>query len=346
MDGAVRAIIEAIHASPSQAVLYVTGGASQALGWLMSVPGSSNTILEVLVPYSRASMAQLLGKFPTQFASRHTAEELALLAYNRGTQLSKTGTPVIGLGFTGSLVGAQPKRGDHRFYLSTRTSNRLWTSEVTLSKGLRDREQEDKVSSCSVVSAVADACGATSAPISMLTESEVPYECERIFNEDQELQQLIEGHICMKIYPFMHDENNSNSERKIILSGSFNPLHEGHLKLLEVASSMYPDAYPCFEISAVNADKPPLTVSQIKERVEQFKKPKYYGGVYERMVETLVVCKKDGCIFLVGGRNVNGVFKVLEDFPMPSELKGLFVSIPEEKFRLDISSTEIREKLR
>lgn len=28
----------------------------------------------------------------------------------------------------------------------------------------------------------------------------------------------------------------STAERKIILSGSFNPLHEGHMKLLEVAT--------------------------------------------------------------------------------------------------------------
>lgn len=32
------------------------------------------------------------------------------------------------------------------------------------------------------------------------------------------------------------------------------------------------DGYPCFEISAVNADKPPLLVSQIKDRVKQFEK--------------------------------------------------------------------------
>jgi len=32
------------------------------------------------------------------------------------------------------------------------------------------------------------------------------------------------------------------------------------------------DGYPCFEISAVNADKPPLSVSQIKDRVKQFEK--------------------------------------------------------------------------
>lgn len=36
--------------------------------------------------------------------------------------------------------------------------------------------------------------------------------------------------------------------------------------------SIYGDGYPCFEISAINADKPPLTVSQIKDRVKQFEK--------------------------------------------------------------------------
>ncbi|RVW20471.1 hypothetical protein CK203_110145 [Vitis vinifera] len=35
----------------------------------------------------------------------------------------------------------------YRFHLSTRTSDRLWASTVTLSKGLRTREQEEKVSS-------------------------------------------------------------------------------------------------------------------------------------------------------------------------------------------------------
>ncbi|KAK1320908.1 hypothetical protein QJS10_CPA03g00595 [Acorus calamus] len=76
----------------------------------------------------------------------------------------------------------------------------------------------------------------------------------------------------MKIYPFANDNPASSRERKIILSGSFNPLHDGHLKLLEVASRMYDDGLPCFEISAINADKPPLTVAQIKERVKQFEK--------------------------------------------------------------------------
>jgi hypothetical protein len=35
--------------------------------------------------------------------------------------------------------------------------------------------------------------------------------------------------------------------------------------------------------------------------------------------------------------------KVLEDLDIPRELKDMFISITEEKFRMDISSTELRK---
>lgn len=38
--------------------------------------------------------------------------------------------------------------------------------------------------------------------------------------------------------------------------------------------------------------------------------PKYYDGDYKKMMEILIGCKNTGCTFLVGGRNVDGAFKV------------------------------------
>ncbi|KAM5585084.1 hypothetical protein ABKV19_004469 [Rosa sericea] len=88
MNSRIRALVKAIHSTPMQFVLYLSGGASQAVAWLLSVPGAASTVLETVLPYSQMSIIQLLGKIPDKFCSQHTAEEMALLAYNRALKLS------------------------------------------------------------------------------------------------------------------------------------------------------------------------------------------------------------------------------------------------------------------
>lgn len=90
----------------------------KALAWLLSVPRASSTVLEATIPYSRASMVNLLGKVgafpeiwgslaswcslrsmasdhvqvPAKSVCRETADEIALAAYNRALKLSMPGT--------------------------------------------------------------------------------------------------------------------------------------------------------------------------------------------------------------------------------------------------------------
>lgn len=53
-----------------------------------------------------------------------------------------------------------------------------------------------------LLQAIAYACKVPATFVSGLTESEVCEECEKHFNEDEELEQLINGQICYKVYPF------------------------------------------------------------------------------------------------------------------------------------------------
>src|SRR6516162_3519450 len=60
------------------------------------------------------------------------------------------------------------------------------------------------------------------------------------------------------------------SERpRILLPGSFNPLHEAHQRLLLLAAERV-GSPAAFELSVTNVDKPALTEDTVRLRLEQF----------------------------------------------------------------------------
>ena len=70
---ATEELIQKIHDAPHLGVLAVSGAGSQAAAWILGVGGASRTILEVVVPYGRLSMINLVGFEPAQFVSEETA---------------------------------------------------------------------------------------------------------------------------------------------------------------------------------------------------------------------------------------------------------------------------------
>ena len=164
-----------------------------------------------------------------------------------------------------------------------------------------------------------------------------------------------------------------------LLPGSFNPLHQAHWRLAHHAAAILGQPV-AFELSVANVDKPPLTQDDLRRRLTQFAwrasvwlthaprfvdkaerfpgtcfivgvdtalrlvSPRYYADETYRD-EALRRLRDLECRFLVACRVVaEGTCLGLDDVPIPSEHREMFQEIPEEHFRWDISSTELRQR--
>ena len=142
------------------AMLVVTGGGTQALADVLAIPGASRTVLEALVPYNADSLTEFLGILPNQVVSIETAAALARAAYQRASTLHhEQEIPIVGVSCTAALVTDRPKKGEHRAHLGVSSSDQTRVYSLTLTKGARDRREEERVVSDLVLDVLALACG-------------------------------------------------------------------------------------------------------------------------------------------------------------------------------------------
>jgi nicotinamide mononucleotide (NMN) deamidase PncC len=375
MDAAVRDLIACLHEKGQQYVLALTGGGAAAAGWLLSVPGGSRTVLEVVIPYGARALQEFLGKTPESYCSAQTARNMAERAWQRASWLAP-GKATAGVGCTASLASDRPKRGEHRFYLSVHTCERRLTFSLTLSKGQRDREGEETVVDLVLLNAMAEGFGiGERVGVTLLDGEEIKVKVE----PTDLVAELVAGRIAAFCQEKDGLQHTGGPLPSLLLPGSFNPLHEGHCILAAVSSQI--EGRPAtFEITAINADKPPLAAAEIRRRLEQFiwqapvwltraptfeekaslfpgavfvvgadtaeriVQPRFYQSSEVQMAEALGALRAKGCRFLVAGRvDSAGVFRGVEDLVIPPEWRDLFKGIPAELFRMDVSSTQLRE---
>ena len=180
----------------------------------------------------------------------------------------------------------------------------------------------------------------------------------------------------MLVHPVGQSEDRGRAS--LVFPGSFNPLHDGHRRMAEIAAQIHGDRV-AWEISVKNVDKPQLDHTEIRIRLAQFSDrdtvfltraatfvqkaqlfpeatfivgadtlarivaSEYYrDGVFGSQSAVAFV-KSQGCRFIVFGRlDPKTRFQTLGSLSLPAELGSICQEVPEAVFRDDISSSYIR----
>jgi hypothetical protein len=257
---------------------------------------------------------------------------------------------VAGIALAGALASVPLRRGAHVCHVATRSARGAALYTLTLRKGARDRDGEDALSSRLLLRGLADACGAAggeelTAPPHVLDDEPLD---ARAFPVADPLAALLAGAPEARVLQLRGGcavAAVGATGARVLLPGSFNPLHAGHVTLLAAAAAACGGAPAAFELSVRNADKPPLPRAEVERRAQQLQPqdaplvltdaplfvdkarlmpgtvfvvgvdtaarivmPKYYGGSEDAMRAVLREILDAGCSFLVAGRVMDGTF--------------------------------------
>jgi hypothetical protein len=382
-DAAWQQLISQLHASGRKAALAITGGGSGAVGELLRIPGGSRLLIEAQVPYDAQALATFLGFAPAQACSFDTAIAMAATARARAARLVPAGSDLVGLGATAALVSDRPRKGEHRFHIAYANAAGIAHCTCVIAKGRRDRAAEEDLVSGAIVLWLARACGIAAPSPKSLLDADEHYAETVVAPGDMAgdtLDQLLAGELHRVTVQPDGQMTVSAPQPFVLFPGSFNPMHDGHVLLARVAEELRQQPL-AFEISVTNVDKPPLAGETVRHRVAQFAwrspveltraptfveksrlfpgttfvvgadtaerlfGPRYYGDDELRMHAALEEIGNSGSSFLVAVRiDAVGRVRSLNDILVPRRYADLFSEIPEHRFRLDISSSEIRAR--
>ena len=366
--------VEAILHSGTRLALATTGGGSELISWLLNHPGASRAVVEAQVPYSERALAAYLAFAGPHGANEQTARDMAGRAFVRVASFAELGQDCIGVGCSAALATDRLRRGADRGYIALRLERAYRLYTLHFEKGAVERLEQEEVLSRLALEAIVEACGG---PVAGASLPDYAHLARRELALDDPLGLLFGGELdVVEMRPDGVVAPEVERGQRLFLSGSFNPLHEGHERLVAAAGQLS-GRRPSLELSIENVDKPPCRGARssgawrrcavafpvVMTRSPTFlQKARLFGGChfvlgYDTVVRLLqgqyyeegergVAAALEefaagGCRFWVAGRVDGDAYRTLADMDVPEQYADLFASVP---FRMDISSTELRAR--
>lgn len=290
-----------------------------------------------------------------------------------------SGTHPLGVACTAALATNRNRRGDDRAFVAVHAVERTITGKLNFGNQQSDRDFQENATADLVQQAIDRATDNASA--NPAVNDSIIWNEAIADPAWRTLAQSRTGFVTVPIIKTgteLETAPASSELSQLIFPGSFNPPHPGHLRMFEIAQQ-FVQRIASYELSIMNVDKPPLDYLTIIERIERLQQTesqvylttaprfidkailfpgatfvvgadtairiadtRFYNGNESNRDLILNQIAELGCRFLVFGRLVNGVFRSPETLGLPPILRQICDYIPESQFRLDISSTQIR----
>lgn len=247
-------LVKQINNSPFKVALAFAGGGQSFAYHFMGFSGASATIVDIRVPYAKEALEEFVGHPVDQFVSEKMAREMATKSY---INCCKSIEPkfAVGVGVTCSLATDNEREGRvHRIQIALHCQQytRTWYKE--LRQGLSRVHEEEFVCN-SVFFALLQLIGSQEATDARFF---APVTAERWGGKYYGMDTLITN---------VKDDVTD----LVIVPGSFNPYHDGHKQMIELAQEIT-GVTPVLEITALNADKGAIDYVELYERLLQIPK--------------------------------------------------------------------------
>lgn len=267
---------------------------------LLNRGGGSATLLDGRIPYNEAALAKFLRGRPDKFCCPITARDMAMAAYHEACELNDGALRnlMIGIGCTATLVkdGAEREGRIHAMHIAAQTCAKTSWYELRLDGNNLLREEEEELTSLAVLVILADACG-------VLVERDFEFlpQClhkmwctgdesngamhDKAIGRTTFPQDVVNSCVLAFVQPSSANYINpaDPETNDIIFPGSFNPIHEQHQKMAQVAHEMT-GKLVSLEVCIKNVDKPSLNYYEIGERINALinavRREKWFGGIY------------------------------------------------------------------